>query len=287
MKFKTALAQFAPRLGDVDTNLQQILQFTDQAKSQHADLVVFPELALTGYYLKDLVPEVAVRPSADDPRFAQLLAASKDIDLVFGFVEQDERYRYYLSAAYLAHEQIIHIHRKIYLPTYRLFDDGRFFAPGNSLRAFDTRFGRMGMLICEDAWHLSSAYVEWMDGADFLIDVSASPGYGISAQSYDLANALTVNTFLYAYAETLTTYVIFSNRVGVEDGITFWGGSCVIGPDGKPVAVAPKFEESLTIAELDTDAIRRARWRLPLLRDEQGELVRYELGRIAKRDLKI
>jgi predicted amidohydrolase len=282
MKFKIALAQFAPRLGDVDANLQQILTLTAQAKLQHADLVVFPELALTGYYLKDLVPEVAVRPSADDSRFAQLLAASQDIDLVFGFVEQDERYRYFLAAAYLSKGHVVHVHRKIYLPTYRLFDDGRFFAPGNSLRAFDTRFGRMGMLICEDAWHMSSAYVEWMDGADFLIDVSASPGYGISAQSHDLANALTVNTFLYAYAETLTTFVIFSNRVGVEDGITFWGGSCVIGPDGKPIGVAPKFDETLTIADIDTDAIRRARWRLPLLRDEQSDLVQRELKRITK-----
>ena len=282
MKFKIALAQFAPRLGDVDANLQQILDFTTQAKLQHADLVVLPELALTGYYLKDLVPEVAVHPSAEDPRFARLLAASQEIDLVFGFVEQDERYRYYLAAAYLSQGQVVHVHRKIYLPTYRLFDDGRFFAPGNSLRAFDTRFGRMGMLICEDAWHMSSAYVEWLDGADFLIDVSASPGYGISAQSHDLANALTVNTFLYAYAETLTTFVIFSNRVGVEDGITFWGGSCVIGPDGKPVSVAPKFDETLIIADIDTDAIRRARWRLPLLRDEQSDLVQRELKRIVK-----
>jgi len=285
MKFKIALAQFAPRLGDVDANLLQILDLTAQAKSQHADLVVFPELALTGYYLQDLVSEVAVSASVDDPRFARLLAASNDIDLVFGFVEQDARYRYYLSAAYLARGQTVHVHRKVYLPTYRLFDDGRFFAPGNSLRAFDTRFGRMGMLICEDAWHLSSAYVLWMDGADFLIDVSASPGYGISAQSHDLANALTVNTFLHAYAETLTTYVIFSNRVGVEDGITFWGGSCIINPDGTPLIVAPKFDETLTIGEVDTDAIRRARWRLPLLRDEQSELVRHELGRGAKRKL--
>jgi predicted amidohydrolase len=285
MKFKLALAQFAPRLGDVEANLKRILDLIAQAHAQRADLVIFPELALTGYYLKDLVTDVAARPSPDNARFAPLLNASRNLDIVIGFVEEDARHRYYIAAAYLSDGRVAHIHRKVYLPTYRLFDDARFFAPGNSLRAFDTRFGRVGMMICEDAWHLSTPYVLWMDGADFLIDIAASPGYGVNADVPDLGNALTVNTFLHAYAEVLTTYVIYCNRTGVEDGILFWGGSAVIGPDGAPVAVAPKFEEALTLAQMDTDALRRARLRLPLLRDEQGELVRHELGRIAKREL--
>jgi len=181
----------------------------------------------------------------------------------------------------------------VYLPTYRLFDDARFFAPGTSLRAFNTRFGRMGILICEDAWHSSSPYVLWMDGADFLIDVSASPGYGIPAHaqnagsttSGELMNAATVNNFLRTYAELMTTFVFYSNRVGVEDGIAFWGGSRVLAPDGSLVADAPLFEETLLVTEIDTDALRRARLKLPTLRDEQSELVRHELGRIAKREL--
>ncbi len=246
MKFTLALAQFAPRLGDVDANLKRILDFVAQAQAQHADLVIFPELALTGYYLKDLVPTVAARPMPHDPRFAPLIDASRNIDIVVGFVEEDARYRYYISAAYLSAGHVVHVHRKMYLPTYRLFDDARFFAPGNSFRAFNTRLGRMGMLICEDAWHLSSPYVLWQDGADFLIDVSASPGYGISTGD-ELANAGTVKTFLQTYAALLTTFVFFSNRVGVEDGITFWGGSCALGPDGKVIATAPHFEEALTI----------------------------------------
>jgi len=293
MKFKLALAQFAPRLGDVDANLHSILDLTAQARAQSADLAIFPELALTGYYLKDLVTDVAARPTADDPRFAPLLAASRDLDLVVGFAEEDARHRYYISAAYLSDGCAVYVHRKAYLPTYRLFDDARFFAPGMSFRAFDTRLGRMGLLICEDAWHVSSPYVLWMDGADFLIDVSASPGYGIPAQAPDarsstageVMNAATVNNFLRTYAEMLTTYVFFCNRVGVEDGIAFWGGSCVLGPDGLPVAQAPQFEEMLLVTEIDTDALRRARFKLPTLRDEQSELVRHELGRIAKREL--
>jgi predicted amidohydrolase len=142
----------------------------------------------------------------------------------------------------------------------------------------------MGLLICEDAWHLSSPYVLWQDGADFLIDVSASPGYGIST-SNELANADTVKNFLRTYASILTTFVIFSNRVGMEDGIAFWGGSHVLAPDGKTLAAAPYFDDALVFAEIDTDALRRARLDLPILRDEQRELVRHELGRVAKFEL--
>ncbi len=284
MKFKLALAQFAPRLGDVDDNLKRILDLTAQAHAKGADLVIFPELALTGYYLKDLVTEVAAQATPVDPRFAPLLAASREIDLVVGFVEADARHRYYIAAAYLSAGRVVYVHRKVYLPTYRLFDDARFFAPGTSFRAFETRFGRAGMLICEDAWHISSPYVLWMDGADFLIDISASPGYGIPANG-ELMNAATVNNFLRTYAELLTTYVFFCNRVGVEDGITFWGGSRVLAPDGSLVADAPLFDETLLVAEIDTDALRRARLKLPTLRDEQSELVRHEMGRVAKREL--
>jgi predicted amidohydrolase len=284
MKFKLALAQFAPALGDVQANLRRILELVAQARAQGAELVVLPELALTGYYLKDLVADVAVRPIPDDPRFAQLLAASQQVDLVVGFVEEDLRHRYYLAGAYLSQGRVLHVHRKVYLPTYRLFDDGRFFAPGGSLRAFDTRFGRMGIVICEDAWHVSSPYVLWMDGADFIVNISASPGYGIPV-SGELMNAATVSTFLRTYAELMTAYVFFCNRVGVEDGIAFWGGSFALGPDGAPVALAPQFEETLLYADIDTDALRRARIRLPLLRDEQRELVRHELGRVAKYEL--
>ncbi len=284
MRFTIALAQFAPRLGDPDRNLKQILDLAAQARSQHADLAIFPELALTGYYIKDLVPNVAARPVPDDPYFAPLLSASRELDLVVGFVEQDARYRYYIAGAYLSDGRVVHVHRKVYLPTYRLFDDARFFARGASFRAFDTRFGRMGMLICEDAWHISAPYVLWQDGADLLLDISAGPGYGVPEGGL-LGNAESTHTFLRTYAEMLTSYVLFNNRVGVEDGIAFWGGSCVLAPDGTTVAAAPQFQDALLFAEIDTDAIRRARLRLPILRDEDRELVRHELGRIAKRTL--
>ncbi len=288
MKFRVALAQFAPRLGDVDANLKRVLDLTAQAKAQHADLAIFPELGLTGYYLKDLVTNVSARVLPNDPFLGPLLTASRDLDLVIGFVEQDARYNYYIAAAYLSDGRALYVHRKVYLPTYRLFDDARFFARGDQIRAFDTRLGRMGLMICEDAWHLSTPYALWMDGADFLIDIAASPGYGVSASgpeaiSDPLASASSVNGFLRAYAELLTTFVFYCNRVGVEDGISFWGGSRVLSPEGELLADAPQFEEALTMADVDPDALRRARLKLPTVRDEEGALVLRELERIAGR----
>ena len=118
-------------------------------------MLVFPEFSLTGYVLQDLVPAVAHHPSPDSSIFQPLLKASQDIDLVVGFVEEDQRHRFFIASAYLSQGEIIHVHHKIYLPTYGMFVEGRFFAWGDSIRAFDTRFGRVGILICEDFWHAS------------------------------------------------------------------------------------------------------------------------------------
>jgi predicted amidohydrolase len=282
MTFRVGLAQFAPRLGDVRANLDTHLEFIARAREHRVELLIFPELGLTGYYLKDLVPEVAARPTREDPFFGPLLAASRELDLVVSFVEEDARYRFYIAAAYLSGERVVHVHRKVYLPTYRLFDDARFFAPGDGFCAFDTRFGRMGILICEDAWHLAPPYILWHDRADFIIDVSASPGYGLlSDQPGRLANQITVSAFLHAYAEVLTDYIFFVNRVGVEDGISFWGGSAVLGPGGEIVKSAPLFDEVLVAVDVEPDALWRARQRLPLLRDDDIHLTLRELERVS------
>ncbi|MGB8647810.1 MAG: nitrilase-related carbon-nitrogen hydrolase [Anaerolineae bacterium] len=283
--FRAGLAQIAPRLGDVKANLDKHLAYIEQARQQQVDLLVFPELSLTGYYVKDLVPTLAAHPVPGDPLLGPLLQASRDLDLVVGFVEQDARYRYYIAAAYLANGQALHVHRKVYLPTYRMFDDARYFAAGDRFRAFDTRWGRMGLTICEDAWHLSAAYLLWQDGADFIVDIAASPGYGLAAdEPGTLASERTVNSFLHSYAELLTSYVLYTNRVGIEDGISFWGGSVVMAPDGRPLCTAPLLQEALVVAEIDVDALRRARLRLPTLRDERLDLVMRELDRIYLED---
>jgi len=155
MQIKVGLAQIYPKLGDLKANLTKHVAYVDQAVAQGVELLVFPELSMTGYQLQDLVSEVAISAHADDPIFAELLTASKKLDMVVGFVQRDSRNRFYIASAYLSGGECVHIHRKIYLPTYSMFDEARYFDMGEHVRAFDTRFGRVGMLICEDFWHMS------------------------------------------------------------------------------------------------------------------------------------
>jgi NAD+ synthase (glutamine-hydrolysing) len=279
MKINIALAQINTRLGDPNANLEKHLQLAKQASQDGIDLLVFPELSLTGYVLQDLVPSIACRPDLDDPLFRPLLEASQEIDLVVGFVEEDARHRFYIASGYLSQGKVIHIHHKVYLPTYGLFDEGRFFAPGDSIRAFDTRFGRFGMLICEDFWHASPAYLLWQDGADFLIFSSSSPGRGLNGGS-KLESSGWVEHINQAYASLFTVFIAHTNRSGFEDGLNFWGGSTLFDPDGKLVIQAPYFQETLTSVEIDLNQLHRTRTRLPLLRDERPELVLHELERI-------
>jgi predicted amidohydrolase len=229
--------------------------------------------------LQDLAPSVSCQPNSDDSTFSQLLDASREIDLMVGFVDEDTRHRFYIASAYLSQGKVVHVHHKVYLPTYGLFDEGRFFAPGNSVRAFDTRFGRFGMLICEDFWHASPPYLLWLDGADVLLFASASPGRGLNGEP-KLESSAWVEHTNRAYAGLFTTFVVHSNRSGFEDGLNFWGGSTIFDPNGTLVVQAPYFEESLTTAEIDLNQLHRTRARLPLLRDERPELVQRELERI-------
>ncbi len=279
MSLNIALAQINTRLGDMNANLEKHLEWVEKALLQKADLIVFPELSLTGYVLQDLANEVARRPEAEDPIFRELLKASENIDLVVGFVEEDCRHRFYIASAYLSKSAVLHIHHKVYLPTYGLFDEGRFFAWGDSIRAFDTRFGRFGLLICEDFWHASPPYLLWLDGAELLLFTSASPGRGLNSQP-QLESARWVEHINQAYASLFTTFVVHANRVGYEDGLNFWGGSTVFDPNGELLARGPYQQEALTFCEIDLNQLHRTRARLPLLRDERTGLVQRELNRI-------
>lgn len=279
MQLKLALAQIATHLGDVQANLDKHLSLIAQARKEKADLVLFPELSLTGYVLQDLVASVAHRPVEEDPVFKPLLDASRDLDLVVGFVDEDSRHRFYIASAYLSRGSLVHVHHKVYLPTYGLFDEGRFFAWGDAVRAFDTRFGRVGMLICEDFWHASPPYLLWLDGADIFLFGSASPGRGLNDKE-KLESARWVERVTKAYASMFTSFVAHANRVGYEDGLHFWGGGTVFDPNGEEIAHGPYFEEALTFCDLDLNQLRRTRARLPLLRDERTALVQNELSRI-------
>jgi predicted amidohydrolase len=279
---RVALAQIAPRLGALDENLARHHALLAEARTQGADLVVFPELGLTGYLLQDLNAEVAMR--LDDPRLRDLSLAAEGLSAVVSFVEEADDHRLFIAAALLEGGEIRHVHRKVFLPTYGLFDERRFFAAGSVLRATASRLGvALGISICEDFWHLATPQLLALDGAQLIINVSSSPGRDLaSVNEHGLGTAGSWRTLNRAYAQLTTSYVVFVNRVGVDESITFWGGSQVVGPSGTDVFLAPFYDEGLFMAELDLGQLRRERIAVPLLRDERPEMMLRQLDRIVR-----
>lgn len=277
---RIALAQVAPRLGDVAVNLARHHELIAASRDAGAGLVVFPELGLTGYLLQDLASEVAMR--LDDPRLAGLAAATTGLSAVVSFVEESADHRLFISAALLEDGGLRHVHRKVHLPTYGLFDERRFFAPGDMVRATPSRLEvGVGLAVCEDFWHLSTPQLLAMDGAQILVNVSSSPGRDLAATNeVGLGTATSWRSLMRTYAQLTTSFVVFCNRVGVDESLSFWGGSEVIGPTGAPVFSAPMFDEGLFFADIDLADVRRERIGLPLLRDERPELVAREWRRL-------
>ena len=276
---RVALAQIAPVLADRQRNVCLHLEQIKAARAQEADLIVFPELSLTGYFVRDMVPDVAIAPDA--PEIRELLDAAGPMAVILGFVEESRQHRFYNTALYAEGGRIVHLHRKVYLPTYGLFDERRYFAAGERFLAFDTaRFGRMGMLICEDFWHLSAAAIMQAEEIDVLVCPSNSPARGVEGPR--IRTAETYEHLAKAYAQLMGAVVIVVNRVGFEDGLCFWGGSSVTAPDGRTLAEAPQLDESLTLATFDAADLRRQRLITPLARDERLLMTIEELHRIKR-----
>ena len=279
MEYRIGLTQYAPRLAEVDANLELAGGWLQRAATQGAQLVAFPELALTGYLLSDLVPEVAMR--ASDPRLAELSRSAPALLVAIGFVEETDDHRYCNSAALLRDGTLIGVHRKVYLPTYGLFDEGRFTRHGDQVRthAVGEPLGRIGLSICEDFWHPSLPMLQAQDGASLLLNLAAGPARAPGSAA-GLAAIAGWHKMQETYALLGTVGVAFCNRVGNEEGLSFWGGSRLLAADGSTIAEGPLYEEALVIGSLQIDDLRMQRYSLPLLADERLELVRRELDRI-------
>jgi predicted amidohydrolase len=279
VEYRIALAQLAPRLGEVDANVELAGEWLRRGVAEGAQLVAFPELALTGYLLSDLVPDVAMR--ADDARLAELSSQVPGVLLAIGFVEETDDHRFCNSAALLRDGQLIGLHRKVYLPTYGLFDEGRFTRSGDRIRTVEVGepLGRVGVSVCEDFWHASLPMLQAQDGASLLLNLAAGPARapGSAAGTRAIAGWHKMQD---TYALLGTVAVAFCNRVGNEEGLTFWGGSRILAPDGSTVAEGPLYDEALVVGSLETDDLRMQRYQLPLLADERLDLVRRELDRI-------
>ncbi len=279
MEYRIALAQLAPRLGEVDDNLELARGWLKRAEAQGASLVAFPELAVTGYLLSDLVPEVAMR--RDDPRLGALSREAPGMLVALGFVEETDGHRFCNSAALLRDGELVGLHRKVYLPTYGMFDEGRFTRAGDRVRTHPVGepLGRIGLSVCEDFWHASLPMIQALDGASLLLNLAAGPARAPGSAA-GLAAIAGWHKMQDTYALLGTVAVAFCNRVGNEEGLTFWGGSRLLGADGSTIVEGPLYEEALVVGALETDDLRIQRFGLPLLADERLELVRRELDRI-------
>jgi NAD+ synthase (glutamine-hydrolysing) len=272
-----AAAQVECASADVEKNLETCIHMVVEARAAGADIVVFPELALTGAELEGRVLEVA--RTLKSPELRKFAAASDDITIVVGYVEEASDARFYNSVACFEAGHAIHVHRKLYLVSYGALNEGRLFAPGAAIEAFDTRVGRVATLICEDIWHPPVPYMAALDGASILITCAGSPEGLVSnaAPSGELWSAV-----LRAHALTFGCFHVFVNRAGEEGPLAFWGGSTVFGPSGEVVAAAPSNNPELLLAEIDLGAVREQRSSSPFLRDERVELTLRELDRIAR-----
>ncbi|HEX3528536.1 MAG TPA: nitrilase-related carbon-nitrogen hydrolase [Thermoanaerobaculia bacterium] len=262
------LAQLDSRLGDVEANLERHLDWVASARAQGVDLLVFPELSLTGYRLLHLTSRVAMAPGS--PVLERLAEAARPMAVVAGFVETGGNGVLYNSAVLLSGGARVHIHRKLYLPTYGIFQEERFLRPGKRLGLASLSWGQAGILICEDLWHPELARRLAVAGARLLLIPSAGPGRvgpGEDPASHESWEMLTRATSLLD-----TCWVAYCNRVGWEEGSFYAGGSHIVRPGGEVLARAPFLDEHLLVAEIDLREADRLRWRLPLLADERNDI---------------
>jgi N-carbamoylputrescine amidase len=271
---KLAIAQVKPRKGDLARNLASLGEiFAQLAAGDVPDLIVLPEAALTGYFLEGAVYDLALDKEDLAARIARLWwthgAPAHAVDIVLGFYENDHG-TYYNSALYIEvqpeRHRIGHVHRKMFLPTYGVFDEERFLSRGRRLRAFETRFGTAAMLVCEDAWHAIMPALAAIKGARTLIVPSASPGRGLRGHG-ELESVERWKSVLRSYAAEHGVYVIYAGLAGFEGGKGMTGSSCVVDPRGEIVVEAPALGAYVLRAECDSNEVDLARASLPLLGD--------------------
>ncbi len=261
-KSKIALAQVSAVLGDVKRNAAHHLEISQRAKAQGASAIIFPELSLTGYTLRDLNIEVALDPYTS-PLLKDIRELSKDITIICGGVERSKSSGVHNTAFVFEDGECRHTHHKIYPPTYGIFEEERYFLAGQNAIAFDSsKLGRIGVLVCEDLWHPSVPYMLAYQGAQLIITIAASPTrleIGQHSEN-DIPSNYKINSEHHvAYSRLFSLYMAFVNRVGVEDGVNFWGGSEVVNPEGEILKRASFFDEDLLLTDIDPKAILHAR----------------------------
>ncbi|MBX7133964.1 MAG: hypothetical protein K1X67_14925 [Fimbriimonadaceae bacterium] len=284
MTFTVACAQIAPAKAEVEANLDRIAEVVLQASSQGADLVLFPESVVSGYFLEGGVYESAITAQELVAGLeSRLSSLTRPLDIALGFYEHDEA-SLYNSAAYIeftpyrgrpagpdagetpaVRVHLRHVYRKFFLPTYGVFDEERFVSRGRDLGVFESRFGTLALLICEDVWHSILPTLCAVGGAQILLVPSASPARGFSGERPE--NLQRYERLLAGIAEEHGVFCVNSQLCGFEGGKGFTGGSMVFDPSGAKLVQAPICEEHLILATIDTDLVALARSQSPLLSD--------------------
>jgi predicted amidohydrolase len=273
MPFLVACAQIAPFKAEVARNLDKIADITLQASGLDVELVVFPEAAVTGYFLEGGVLECSLSRDALLHELERRLTGKlqRRVDVCVGFIENYEG-QLFNAAAYLEFAphggRVVHSYHKFFLPTYGVFDEERFVARGRDLGVFPTRFGDMGILICEDVWHSIMPTLTAMAGAQVILVPSASPARGFEGDT--ISNLDRYQRLLRAIGEEFGVFCVNTQLCGFEGGKGFVGGSMVIDPIGQTIAESPISAEHLLVASIDLDLVAIARAKSPLFSDMQS-----------------
>jgi predicted amidohydrolase len=263
-KFRVSLAQISTKQCDKTENLKKMEKVVTQAKKQASDLVIFPELSLTGYTIRDLVYELAEPIPGLSTEAMAAIAKKNKIHIVFGMPEVSENTQNTLhnSAVLVGPKGYIGKYRKMYLPTHSIFEEKRYFRPGYETAVFETDLGKIGLTICYDLFFPEVTRLTRLEGAQLIVCISASPA----------VRRAFFETFTVARAMENTSFLAYVNLVGIEDGLQFWGGSRLVGPQGRTVVKTKYDEEDLVTAEVDYADLKSVEPFVPMLRDLRPEL---------------
>jgi predicted amidohydrolase len=263
-KIKVALAQISSKRENKKENLQKIEELTIKAKEQAADLVIFPELSLTGYVLHDQIYELAEIIPGASTKTIEELAKKTGVHIIFGMPELSEKTKatIFNTAVFVGPQGFIGKYRKMYLPTHSVFEEKRYFRLGYQTAAFNTAIGKIGLIICYDIFFPEVCRLTRLKGAELTVCISASPA----------ARRRYFEILTEARALENTAFLAYVNLAGVQDGLQFWGGSRLVSPTGELLAKAKYDEEDLVICEVDYRDSRSAETFIPTLRDLRPEL---------------
>lgn len=262
--FKIALAQIECKRADKTDNIRKIEQTTQHARKQGAELIVFPELSLTGYVVRDEIYELAEPIPGPATEAVEKIAQKTKTYIVFGMPELSEKAQATIhnTAVLVGPEGLIGKYQKMYLPTHSVFEEKRYFRPGYQAAAFDTKLGKIGLIICYDIFFPEVSRLTRLEGAQLIVCISASP-----AIRRTFFETLTV-----ARAIENTAFLAYVNLVGIEDGLQFCGGSKLVGPNGRILAKAKYDKEDMIMGTVNYADIRPVEAFVPTLRDLRPEL---------------